>query len=57
MVYNTLVAAVDCTLVVVIGFYERGDVVPPRVKGDAVGEGGLRQAWVLLHRVKVRGGG
>ena len=57
MVYHTLVAAVDCTLVVVVGVYERGGVVPPRVKGDAVGEGGLRQAWVLLYRVKVRGGG
>ena len=31
MVYNTLVAAVDCTLVVVVGVYERGGVVPPRV--------------------------
>ena len=47
MVYNTLVA----------GVYLRGGVVPPRVKGDAVGEGGLRQARVLLHRLKVGGGG
>ena len=44
-------------MVAVVRVYERGGVLPPRVKGDAVGEGGLRQARVLLHRVKVGGGG